>query len=97
MTAYWPTSVVMRYLTAPQKAELINPTKRGISWTTMQACHRATSKLPADTALTAIYSEGIGTRRVYLQFPSYEQWMALERGGFMEVWDDFGFIMDALH
>jgi len=36
-------------------------------------------------------------RRVFLSYPSFEQWMSLERGGFVEMWDDFGFVMDALH
>jgi hypothetical protein len=36
-------------------------------------------------------------RCVYLSYPDYGQWTALERGGFVEMWDDFGFVMDALH
>jgi hypothetical protein len=96
MTAYWPTSAVARHLTPPEQAELADP-RRGITRPTMAACHRATSTIPADTTLTLMYTEGIGSRRIYLQFPSFEQWMALERGGFVEVSDDFGFILDALH
>jgi hypothetical protein len=42
-------------------------------------------------------SFGVGVRRVNLSYPSFEQWVALERGGFVEVWDEFGFVMDALH
>jgi hypothetical protein len=92
MTAYWPTSVVTAKLTPEQKAEVARA-HVGISWPTMRACHQVTSKLPADTSLVIID----GARRVYLQVPSFEQWATLERGGFIQVWDEFGFIMDALH
>lgn len=96
MTAYWPTSTVVQRLTPAQNAE-VTRAHLGISWPTMTACHRATSGLPAETTLALVCSEGVGVRRVYLQHPSFEQWMALERGGFVEIWDEFGFIMDALH
>jgi hypothetical protein len=69
----------------------------GISASTMDACYRATSKLPADKSIAIMESFGVGVRRVYLSYPSFEQWAALERGGFVEVWDEFGFVMDALH
>lgn len=96
MTAYWPTRTVMRALTEEQRVEIMNA-HRGIPAHTMVACHYVTSKLPADTTLAIIRSEGAGTRRVYLQYPSYEQWVALEQGGFIETWNEFGFVMDALH
>jgi hypothetical protein len=97
MTFYWPASVVAQCLQPAQRSELACP-QRGISQPTMIACHRATSKIPACTSMAVIYSEGVtGSRRVYLDFPSCEQWIALERGGFMEIRDDFGFVMDALH
>ena len=96
MTAYWPTSAVTAHLTPAQKAEIMRA-QVGISWPTMRACHKATSHIAADSTLTLICSEGVGVRRAYLQVPSFEQWMALERGGFVEVWDEFGFMVDALH
>ena len=96
MTAYWPTSAVTAHLTPAQKAEIMRA-QVGISWPTMRACYKATSHIAADLSLTIIDSEGVGMRRVYLQVPSFEQWMALERSGFIEMWDEFGFIMDALH
>ena len=96
MTAYWPTSAVTAKLTQQQKAEIMRA-QVGISWPTMRACCKAASELPADMSLVIIDSEGVGMRRVYLQVPSFEQWMALERSGFIEMWDEFGFIMDALH
>lgn len=70
---------------------------RGIPQSTMWACHRATSNVVPDTTLAFIFSEGVAARRVYLQHPNFEQWFALERGGFVEIWDDFGFVMDVLH
>ena len=68
-----------------------------MSWQTMQACHAVTSTIPACTSLAVIRSEGAGLRRVYLSYPDYKQWIALVRGGFVEMWDGFGFVMDALH
>ncbi len=99
MTAYWPTHMVLRYgnLRPEQKAEVTNACAQLISLYTMAACHAATSKIPACTSLAFIHSEGAGMRRVYLSYPSFEQWTALERGGFVEMWDNFGFVMDALH
>lgn len=95
MTSYWPTSAVMYRLESQYKAEIM--TQDIMSRQTMTACHAATSKIPACTSLAVICSEGAGMRRVYLSHPDYNQWMALERGGFMEMWDDFGFVMDTLH
>ena len=97
MTAYWPTSAVARHLTPAQNAELARAAQFGIPLQTMRAAHRVTTNLVAETALAVICSEGVGVRRVYTQFPSFEHWIALERGGFIEVWDDFGFMIDALH
>lgn len=94
MTAYWPTSSIVPALTPEQRNELAIAR---VSRPTMIACHNATSRVPACTSLAIVQSEGVGVRRVYLQYPSFEQWIALERGGFIEVWDDFGFVMDALH
>lgn len=96
MTAYWPTSAVMQHLDPMQKHHVENAIQ-GIPQRTMLACHNVTSKLPADTTLTLIYSEGVASRRVYLQYPTCEQWVALERSGFVEASDTFGFILDALH
>lgn len=96
MTAYWPTAAVMQCLEPEQRWHLINA-RAGIPWPTMIACHKAAEKIPACTSMVVIQSEGTGMRRAYLQHPSYEQWMALERGGFIEMWDDFGYVMDVLH
>jgi hypothetical protein len=86
----------MEHLDGYQRVELVNASL-GMSQLMMIACHNATSKIPACTSLAVIRSEGAGMRRVYLSYPSYDQWIALERGGFVEMWDDFGFVMDALH
>jgi len=97
MTAYWPTAAVVQYLNGYQRVEIANAQLHPVSLLTMRACHAVTSKVPACTSLAVVRSEGAGMRRVYLSCPSFDQWMALERGGFMEIWDDFGFVMDALH
>jgi hypothetical protein len=96
MTSYWPTAVVVQRLAPTQQAEISNA-QRGLCLQTMTACHAATSKIPACTSLAFMQSQGAGMRRVFLSYPSFEQWIALERGGFVEMWDDFGFVMDALH
>ena len=98
MTAYWPTCTMLRYgeLSQHQKLEVMN-SYLGISERTMAACYRATSKIPADRSLAVVSSQGAGMRRVYLHYPDFAQWTALERGGFVEIWDEFGFVMDALH
>ncbi len=96
MTSYWPTAAVAERLTPQQQAEIADA-QRGVSLYTIAACHAITSKIPACTSLAVVQAQGVGMRRVYLSYPSFEQWAALERGGFMEIWDDFGFVMDALH
>lgn len=97
MTSYWPASKVMQHLKPEQQFQVMNAVRLGIPRNTMEACHYATSKIPADTTLALIHSEGIGSRHVYLRYPTYEQWMALERDGFVEVWDDFGYVINGLH
>jgi hypothetical protein len=97
MTSYWPTAAVTQHLNGYQRVEIANAQLHPVSLLTMGACHAATSKIPACTSLAFIQAEGAGMRRVYLSYPSFEQWAALERGGFVEIWDDFGFVMDALH
>lgn len=52
---------------------------------------------PACTSLVMVRSEGCAIRRVYLEHPTQENWLALERTGFTLTDDHFGFIMDALH
>lgn len=96
MTAYWPTAAVVQHLDGYQRIELVNA-NLGMSQLAMIAYHNATSKIPACTSLAIIASKGAGLRRVYLSYPSFDQWIALERGGFVEMWDHFGFVMDALH
>jgi hypothetical protein len=96
MTSYWPTAVVVQRLAPTQQVELTNA-QRGLCLQTMAACHLVTSKIPACTSPAFVRSEGVGMRRVYLSYPSFEQWVSLERGGFVEMWDEFGFVMDALH
>src|SRR5208282_320902 len=82
MTAYWPVAAVMHRLESQYKAEIMS--QPVMSARTMAACHAVTSGIPACTSLAIIRSEGAGPRRVYLSHPDFEQWTALERGGFME-------------
>lgn len=91
---YWPASAIMRDLQPRQRRELMSLC---ISENTMIACHELACRLPAWTSITIICSEDGTMRRVYLERPTVENWIALERGGFVETFDGFGFVMDALH
>lgn len=91
---YWPTSAIMQGLRPEQRCELMS---LHISENTMVACHDLACNLPACTSLAVICSEGAPMRRVYLERPTAENWLALERGGFMIAFNNFGFVMDALH
>lgn len=92
---YWPTMTILQGLLRPeQRCELMS---LQISENTMGACYNLACKLPACKSLVVICSEGAEMRRVYLERPTAENWIALERGGFMTAFDNFGFIMDALH
>lgn len=98
MTAYWPTSAIMRELPQEHRSKIMcAPRVGGIPAPTMVECYRATGRIVADTTIAFVFSEGVTARRVYLQTPSFEQWHALERSGFVEMWDEFGFVIDALH
>lgn len=90
----------MRELQHPeQRHELmsLSATYAMMSESTLVACHNAACKLPASTSLVLVCSENVPMRRVYLKRPTREEWFSLERGGFVTAFDNFGFIMDALH
>jgi len=52
---------------------------------------------PHETPLVIIESVGTPMRRVYIDYPETEAWLALERGGFVLTNEFFGFVVDALH
>jgi hypothetical protein len=64
---------------------------------TMTALHKVACTLPACTSMALIFSEGAPVRRTYLRHPTQENWLQLERGGFIATDEDFAFILDALH
>lgn len=98
MTKYWPTSIMLRSqeLRPEQKLELKNH-ELGMSESTLVACHNLACRLPACTSMAVICSENAPMRRVYLRHPSDADWLALERSGFVMAFNNFGFVMDALH
>lgn len=99
---YWPTSVVMHNPTlhpfAVVELKAVGPNKP-LSYHAMAACCDVASRTPTpDTNLFLIETPGIGFRRMYLDYPDFEDWLRLERGGFVytEI-AGFGYVMDALH
>lgn len=101
MMYYWPLAPMLRSpeLQPEHKADLmtLGTAHATMSESTLTACHRLACKLPACKSLVIMSSEGAPMRRVYLKHPTNEEWDALERGGFVTAFNNFGFIMDALH
>jgi hypothetical protein len=99
---YWPTSLFMRNLNLPpeSKQELAHIGQLGpaLSENTLVLCHHIATQTRASGALLVlIHNEGTSTRRAYAKRPSNEEWVALERGGFVSDGQNFGFTLDALH
>lgn len=69
-----------------------------LSDSTLTACHQIAEHNPnSGVSLVLICSEDAATRRAYLRRPSNEDWLALERGGFVATQGNFGFVLDGLH
>ena len=64
---------------------------------TLVEIHQIMHAQPACTSLVTIRSEGCPLRLVYLEHPTQENWLALERNGFLLTDETFGFMTDALH
>lgn len=98
---YWPLMPLMRSpeLKTEYKHQIASLGKPGaqMSFEALQACRDLACKTPGCTSLVLICSEGAPMRRVYLKYPTREEWGALERGGFVTAFNNFGFMMDALH
>lgn len=99
---YWPLSAMLwsAELSPAQKNELltIGTAHAIMSESTLTACYNLACKTPSYGGhLTVVSSEGVPLRRVYFERPTRIEWEALERGGFCTAFNNFGFVMDALH
>lgn len=98
---YWPLTPIMRSseLKLEYKHQIAGLGKPGaqMSYEAMASCRDIAYKMPPCTSLVVVCSEGAPMRRVYLKRPPREEWNALERGGFVDAFNNFGFVMDALH
>lgn len=98
---YWALTPVMRSfeLKPEHRFELgtLGTRNAQISEGALTAAYEITRKLPACTSLVIVCSEGAPMRRAYLKRPTCEDFSALERGGFVTAFNNFGFVMDALH
>lgn len=96
---YWPVNAFLNHRRTPMgcRLELLNVAGLRLSEESLVACHQLSMTIPACTSLALICSEGAPTRRVYLKHPTMENWLQIERGGFIDTGEGFGFLMDALH
>lgn len=68
-----------------------------IPYGSMAVCHSIAFSLPACTDLALVHSVGCTTHLVYLRHPTRENWLTLERSGFVATENDFGFTKERLH
>lgn len=91
---YWQTSLFPFAI-----AELSALPGKALSPRVMSARCDVASRTPVpDTNLFLIETQGCSFRRVYLDYPEFEDWFRLERGGFVDTEiAGFGYVLDALH
>jgi hypothetical protein len=99
---YWPTSVIAQNpaLHPAAVVELLTVTNAmRLTPHTMAACCEVAGRTPSrDTNLFFIETRGCSFRRMYLDYPDFEDWFRLERGGFVDTEiAGFGYVLDALH
>lgn len=98
---YWPLSVIAQ-------SPLMHPICMGelhrayqaprLSEGTMIACNQVAGHTkPVETPLVIVHSVDAPMRRIYTEHPEFEDWLRLERGGFVATDDVFVFVIDALH
>lgn len=65
---------------------------------TMIACNQVTAQTPArETPMVIIESVNAPNRRVYTSYPEFEDWLRLERAGFVAADGMLYFVIDGLH
>lgn len=99
---YWQTSLFTSNPTLhPLAVRELAAVGRGkpISPYTMATCCEIASRTPTpDTNLFLIETQGCSFRRMYLNYPDFDDWFRLERGGFVDTEiAGFGYVLDALH
>lgn len=98
---YYPLSVIAQSpLTPPEFAWELSQVYRTayLSPDAFRACsYVARDTAPLNTPLVIIESVNAPMRRAYTDFPDFEDWLRLERGGFVMTDDFFGLMIDALH
>lgn len=69
-----------------------------LSYGAMLACNDVAERTKArETPLAIVYSVDVPMGRVYLEYPAFEDWFALERGCFVSEGDMFVFTVAGLH
>lgn len=99
---YWPLSVIALSPLLPPVyvPELFRAYQDPrLSQEAVIACNQVMELTPhVETPLVIVHSVKSPSRRVYLEYPQFEDWMRLERGGFVDTpGDGTYFIIDALH
>jgi hypothetical protein len=94
---YWQTSLFTDPDIVTELAR-VSPT-HGISPYTMVTCAEVACRTPVPkTSLFLIETPGSGFRRFYLDYPDFDDWFRLERGGFVDTKvAGFSYVLDALH
>lgn len=98
---YYPLSVVAQSPLLPavhayEVAQVYNTAC--LSQGAMLACNYVISNtVPCETPLVIVESVGAPMRRIYTEYPDFEDWIRLERGGFVVTDEFFGLMIDALH
>ncbi len=101
MTKYWPMSVITHspLMPASHTWELEQIYSRPLSNAAYNAVFPIVRQTaPIESGLVIIESIEAPARRVYTEYPVFEDWLRLERGGIIEA-NDGGLciILDALH
>lgn len=98
---YWPLSIIRDSpLMAPAYAmELYGAMDAPyISQGALIACNEVSNHTRhIETSLVIVHGTDAPMRRVYIRYPEFDEWMRLERGGFIATDESFGFVVDALH
>lgn len=99
---HWPLSVVAQ---SPSMPAAFLPEFRQVyatcylSWGAFHACGIVADHTPPREApnLTIVRSVGAPARRVYTDYPTWEEWSQLERGGVFEHCNELIVLVDGLH
>lgn len=99
---YWPLSIVAHSpLLPPAYAGEVHRAcaTAAMSHGAFMACSDVAAHTRAvETSLVIIESVNAPMRRVYSEYPNFDEWIRLERGGFIQNDQGFfGFVLDALH